>query len=193
MYSSQRHWEGVKDIFRYLKGSSTLGITYGNTSYVSVTDRNKLIAYSDSDWAGCPDSRRSISGYVIMLNCGPVQWKAKAQSIIAVSSTEADYIAASTVCNELVWMKRIMLFLAYSQNNTRLYVDNKSAICIASSSKDDRRTRHIDVRHHLIKGLVSTKQIDLQHISGNDNPADIFTKPETVKMFLSMRNILMRF
>ena len=74
----RRHWEGVKDIFRYLMGSSTLGITYGNTSYVSVSDRNKLIAYSDSDWAGCPDSRRSISSYVIMLNGGPVQWKAKA-------------------------------------------------------------------------------------------------------------------
>jgi len=189
----RRHWEGVKDIFRYLKGTSSLGITYGGNRVVLECDRNVLISYSDSDWAGCPDSRKSVSGYCVMLNGGPVQWKAQAQTIIAMSSTEAECIAAATVCNELVWMKRIMHFLGYIQNSTKLYIDNKSAICIASATKDDRRTRHIDVRYHLIKGLVSSKQIILVHISGLDNPADIFTKPETIKSFLHMRNILLRF
>jgi hypothetical protein len=189
----RQHWEGVKNIFRYLKGTSTLGITYGNNKYVPVCDRNRLIAFSDSDWGGCLDSRKSVSGYAIILNGGPVQWKSKAQSIIAVSSTEAEYIAAATVCNELVWIKRIMSFLNYIQHNTKVYIDNKSAICIASSNKDDRRTRHIDVRHHLIKDLVNKKQVDLIHISGDVNPADVFTKPETIKMFLNMRNVLLRF
>ena len=96
-----------------------------------------------------------------------------------MSSTEAEYIAAATVCNELVWIKSIMHFMNYIQNSTRVNVDNKSAICIACASKDDRRTRHIDVRHHLIKGLISTKQTGIIHISGSVNPAYVITKPET--------------
>ena len=116
-----------------MKSTSTLGITYGGISDVLECNRNKLISYSDSDWAGCPDSRKSVSEYCVMLNGGPVQWKAKAQTIIAMSSTEAEYVAAATVCNEIVWMKRIMQFLGYIQKSGKLYIDNKSAICIASS------------------------------------------------------------
>ena len=87
----RKHWEGVKDIFRYLKGTRLLGITYGGNDIVEC-DRNILISYSDSDWAGCPDSRKSVSGYCVMLNGGPVQWQAKAQTIIAISSTELNIL-----------------------------------------------------------------------------------------------------
>ena len=127
-----------------------------------------------------------------MLNGGPVQWKSKVQSIVAQYSTEAEYIAVSVVCNEIVWIKRVLDFLGYSQHTTSIHVDNRSAICLAESEKDDRRTRHIDVKYHLIKGLVNSKQIVLHHISGTDNPADMFTKSETVKMFMSMRNVILK-
>ena len=186
------HWEGVKNIFRYLRGTSHIGITYGGYDAFHSPDKNRLVAYSDSDWAGCPDSRKSLSGYLIMLNGGPVQWKSKVQSIVAHSSTEAEYIAVSVVCNEIVWIKRVLDFLGYSQHTTSIHVDNRSAICLAESEKDDRRTRHIDVKYHLIKGLVNSKQIVLHHISGTDNPADMFTKSETVKMFMSMRNVILK-
>jgi hypothetical protein len=98
----RNHWEGVKNIFRYLRASSNIGITYGGYSAITSPNKNRIVAYSDSDWAGCPDSRRSLSGYVIILNGGPVQWKSKVQSIVAQSSTEAEYIAVSVVCNEIV-------------------------------------------------------------------------------------------
>ena len=109
---------------------------------------------------------------------------------VVFSGTEAEYIAGSTVCNLLVRITQTIHFLAYSKSNTRLYVDNKSAICIASNSKDDRSTRHIYGRHQLIKGLVSTKQIDRKHISVKNNPAE--TISETIRIFLSSCNILMR-
>jgi hypothetical protein len=127
-----------------------------------------------------------------MLNGGPVQWKSKVQSIVAQSSTEAEYIAVSVVCNEIIWIKRMIDFLGYKQHTTSIHVDNRSAICLAESEKDDRRTKHIDVKHHMIKDLVNSKQVVLHHIPGTANPADIFTKSETVKMFMSMRNVILK-
>jgi hypothetical protein len=191
----REHWEGVKNIFRYLKYTSSLGITYGDKSRFNARNQNVnlLEAYSDSDWAGCNASRRSLSGYVLMLNGGPIQWKSKLQTIVSQSSTEAEYIALATVCNELVWIKRIAAFLHIPQTACTVYVDNRSAICMSESQKDDRRTKHIDVRYHMIKDLVSSKQISLVHIDGKKNPADIFTKSQTIIMFLAMRMLLLRF
>ena len=126
----REHWEGVKNIFRFLKHTSSLGITYGDRSIYSVRNNNlnKVEAFSDSDWAGCPDSRRSLSGYVLMMNGGPIQWKSKLQTIVSQSSTEAEYIALATVCNELVWIKRIAAFLHIRQTTSNVNVDNRSAI-----------------------------------------------------------------
>ena len=128
-----------------------------------------------------------------MMNGGPIQWKSKLQTIVSQSSTEAEYIALATVCNELVWIKRIAAFLHIPQTTSTVYVDNRSAICLSKSEKDDIRTRHIDVRYHVIKDLVSSKQISLVHIAGTKNPADIFTKSQTIIMFLAMRMLILRY
>ena len=186
-----QHWEGIKKILRYLKGTTNLGITYGGNKFTHGDTKNVLSMFTDSDWAACEDTRRSLSAYVIVLNGGPIQWKCKYQSIIAQSSTEAEYISVANACNELTWICRLMSFLCYSQKCVDVYIDNRSAISIASNQKDDRRTRHIDVKYHLIKKLVADKQIRLHHIPGSSNPADMLTKPETNVMFLNMRRLLM--
>ena len=128
---------------------------------------------------------------MIILHGGPIQWKCMYQSIIAQSSTEAEYISVSNACNELTWICRLMSFLSCSQKCVDVYIDNRSAISIDSNQKDDRRTQHIDVKYHLIKKLVADKYIRPHRIPGSSNPAEMLTKPETNVMFLNMRRFLM--
>ena len=86
-----------------------------------------------------------------------------------------------------------MLFIGYKQSCIDIYIDNKSAINIASNLRDDKRTRHIDVRYHVVKKLVFDKVIRLKHIAGSDNPADILTKAQTNQLFLYMRKLILRY
>ena len=160
----------AKRIVRYLKRTVKLGITY-DPAFNSL----QLHGYSDANWGPAPD-RRSTSGFVFYLAGAPVSWQCRRQRTTALSSTEAEYLGISDAVKELLWLRYLMGELGFPQGPNILFIDNKSAISIASNDVSHDRTKHIDIRHAFIRDHVKSKNIKLQWISTDLNHADIFTK-----------------
>jgi len=137
-----------------------------------------LIVYSDSDWAGDHDDRRSTSGSVILLNGSPVVWLSKKQATVALSTAEAEYMAMSAAVQEVKWVHALLVELGCSVPlPIPLYTDNRAAVSISSNeSVPHTRTKHIDVRHHYVRELVQRNWLVVRWIRSEDQLADVFTK-----------------
>jgi hypothetical protein len=166
------HWKSAKRVLKYLAGTREHGLCFGdNDSTLTLT------GYSDADYAGDPDSRRSTSGFVFTLNGGAVTWASRRQPIVALSTMESEYIAASDTCREAVWLRRIIGELDKPlETTTLLLCDNESAISLAQNQEAHKRSKHIDVRYHYISEQVAKKVIKVTYISTKDQLADILTK-----------------
>lgn len=164
----KEHWQAVKRIFRYLRGTSDVGLIYGSDTQCLVT------GYSDSDYAGDVDSRRSMTGYVFTLGGSVVSWKATLQPTVTLSTTEAEYIALTEAAKEGIWLKGLVNDLGLHHDQAIVYCDSLSAICLAKDQVHHERTKHIDVRYHFLR---SEKRIKVNKVGTADNPADMFTKP----------------
>jgi hypothetical protein len=164
------HWEAAKRTMRYLKGTKDYGITLGSTD-------GGLEAYVDADWASQPH-RHSMSGYVIMLNGGPVAWSSQKQPIIALSTAEAEYIALTAAAREVLYLQLLIeeLYDIHSAS-TPVHCDNQSAIALASNNKFHARTKHIDIRYHFVRAHIQNGTFELRYCPTEDNVADAFTKP----------------
>lgn len=167
-----KHWEAVKTILRYLQGTKDYGIKLGGK-------HQPLRGLVDSDHAGDIDTRRSTTGYVFLLNGGPISWNSKLQSTVALSSTEAEYMALSAATQEALWLKGILESLQYKpvSESVQILGDNQGSIKLAKNPNNHQRTKHIDVRHHFIRGAISDKQICVDHIPTEINGSDLLTKP----------------
>nr|GEW73389.1 retrovirus-related Pol polyprotein from transposon TNT 1-94 [Tanacetum cinerariifolium] len=143
----KKHWEAVKWIFRYLRGTSKLDITFGNK-------KPTLVGYTDSDLAGNKDNMKSTSGYLMTFAGGAVSWQSRLQKCVALSTTEAEYVAATEACKELLWLKRFLQELGFKQQRYAVLCDNQSAIHLAKNSMFHKRTKHIDVRYHWIRDAI---------------------------------------
>jgi len=165
------HLAAVRRIIRYLKGTSHRGLCFPAAS--SLT----LLGYSDADYAGCPNNRRSVTGWCMFLGSSLISWKSKKQSRISKSSTESEYRAMSTACSEIIWLRGLLAELGYPQTDaTPLYADNTSAIQIATNPVFHERTKHIEVDCHFIRDAFDSHVISLPHITSTLQLADIFTK-----------------
>lgn len=166
------HWQAVKRIFRYLKETCSWGILYSGGGSEAV-----LMGYLDSDFAGDVDTRRSTTGYVFELSNGPVTWCSKRQESVSLSTTEAEYIAASTATQEAVWLRNLLHDLGHTcRSATKMHVDNTSAIKLTKNSEFHKRTKHIDVRYHFIREQYSKSVIEVLHVPTERQHADVFTK-----------------
>ena len=163
------HWEAVKDVIRYLKGTADFQLTLG-------TSDTGLEAYVDADWASQPH-RRSISGYTVYLHGSPIAWSARKQSLVALSTTEAEYIALTAVAREVLHLQ-VLLEEIYGPVSSPIpiYCDNQGAIALASKTKFHARTKHIDIRYHFVRHLIRTRILDLSYCPTEENVANIFTK-----------------
>jgi hypothetical protein len=170
------HWEAVKRILRYLQGTKDVGIRLGGIS-------KPLTGFSDADWAANVDNRRSCTGYVFYLNNGPVSWLSKLQRTVAQSSTESEYMALATASNEAVWLKSLLNSLGVNCSSVPLKGDNIGSLHLSTHPKDHARTKHIDVRHHLIRQYVADKIVSVEYVCSEENLADIFTKPLTSALY----------
>ena len=180
----KEHWLAVKRIFRYLRGTSDVGLIYGGDSQCSV------VGYSDSDYAGDVDSRRSMTGYVFTLGSSVVSWKATLQPTVTLSTTEAEYMALTEAAKEGIWLKGLVSDLGLHHDQAVIFCDSLSAICLAKDQVHHERTKHIDVRYHFLR---SESRIKVQKIPTADNPADMFTKPVPHSKFrhcLDLLNVL---
>eukprot|EP00253_Pinus_taeda_P009205 PITA_09205 len=179
------HWQAAKRIMRYVKGTKMFEILY------NVSEHSDLIGYIDSDWAESVDDRKSTSGYVFHMGLGAISWASKKQSIVALSTAEAEYVAATAAACQAVWMRRILRSLGQEQAKaTVIFCDNSSAIALSKNSMFHKRTKHIDTRFHYIRELVNNGEIVLEHCRTHEQVADILTKPLDQKSFEFLRKCL---
>ncbi|MFM2333489.1 MAG: hypothetical protein RIQ74_2336, partial [Pseudomonadota bacterium] len=173
-------------ILRYLKGTVHLRLQLGGAKKYP-----ELSAMVDSDWAG-DKSRRSRSGFIIFLNGVPVIWSSKLQKCIALSSTEAEYIAVTAAARMTIWARQILEELGFKQNGpTEISEDNKACIDIAVSSKSHPSVKHIDVRHHFIRERIQDiKDIKLAKVGTDAMVADLLTKQLLYPIFKKHRDSL---
>eukprot|EP00253_Pinus_taeda_P007600 PITA_07600 len=144
-----------------------------------------------SDWAGSVDDPKSTSGYVFHMSSGAILWASKKQPIVALSTAEAEYVAATAEACQAVWMKRMLRSLGQEQaKGTVIYCDNSSAIALSKNSVFHKRTKHIDIRFHYIRELVNNGEIVLVHCKTPEQVVDILTKPLGQKNFEFLRKCL---
>jgi hypothetical protein len=168
----KEHWEAVKWILRYLKGIATHALCFGGSDIV-------LQGYVDSDMAGDKDSRRSTTGYVFTVGGITVSWISKLQKVVALSTTEVEYVAATEASKEMIWLQRFMEELGKKQENNRLYYDSESAIHLAKNSTFHLKTKNIQLRYHFIRFILEDGHLKLEKIHTSQNPADMLTKGVT--------------
>ncbi|GJZ60039.1 putative ribonuclease H-like domain-containing protein [Tanacetum coccineum] len=164
------HFNAVKRIFRYLKGQPKLGLWYPRDSPFD------LEAFSDSNYAGASLDRKSTTGGCQFLGKRLISWQCKKQTIVANSTTEAEYVAAANCCGQVLWIQNQMLDYGFNFMNTKIYIDNESTICVVKNPVSHSKTKHIEIRHHFIRDSYEKKLIQVIKIHTDQNVADLLTK-----------------
>ncbi|TXG46384.1 hypothetical protein EZV62_028112 [Acer yangbiense] len=165
----------------------------GRLMYLTATRPDLMYAVSliSSDYAGDQDDRKSTSGYVFMMGSGAVSWSSKKQQIVTLSTTEAEFVAATSCSCQAIWLRRLLEALHYRQQGPILiYCDNVSAIKLSRNPVLHGRSKHIDVRYHFLRDLCKDGTIDLIFCRSEDQAADILTKPLKLPVFVKLRQML---
>jgi hypothetical protein len=178
------HLVAVKRILRYLVHTQNLGLWYPKGSLFD------LLGYSDSDYVGCKVDRKSTTGTCQFLGRSLVSWSSKKQNCVALSTAEAEYIAAGACCAQLLWMKQTLRDFGCEFNKIPLLCDNESAIKLVNNPVQHSRTKHIDIRHHFLRDHEAKRDIELFHVSIENQLVDIFTKPLDETRFCFLRSEL---
>ena len=182
---SNEHWAGVKRVLRYVKGTLDYGLRFVNS------DTFELSGYSDSDWAGCVESRKSTSGFVFQVGKCCVSWSSKKQPVVALSSTEAEYIALCRAAQETVWLRNLLRDVGFSQAEpTTVREDNQGAIALAKNPKDHPRTKHVDVKYHYTREVIDKRLMKVDYIPTSDMVADTLTKALPRPAFEKFRTLM---
>ncbi|KAH9725713.1 hypothetical protein KPL70_007982 [Citrus sinensis] len=175
------HWIAVKRIMRYIRGTSDVALCYGGSEFT-------VRGYVDSNFAGDLDKRKSTTGYVFTLAGAAVSWVSKLQTAVALSTTEAEYMAATQACKEAIWIQRLLEELGHKQQKISVYCDSQSALHIIRNPTFHSRTKHIGVQYHFVREVVEDGSVDLQKIHTKENLADVLTKPINTDKFVWNRS-----
>ncbi|KAH9651790.1 hypothetical protein KPL70_026888 [Citrus sinensis] len=175
------HWIAVKRILRYIRGTSDVALCYGESEFT-------VRGYVDSDFARDLDKRKSTTGYVFTLAGAAVSWVSKLQTVVALSTTEAEYMAATQACKEAIWIQRLLEELGHGQEKISVFCDSQSALHFARNPAFHSRTKHIGVQYHFVREVVEDGSVDLQKIHTKENLADVLTKPINTDKFVSSRS-----
>mgnify|MGYP000992362219 CR=1 FL=1 len=179
------HWKGVKRILRYLRATVDYGLIYRPVTNPAIS------CYSDADHASDHENRRSISGVLTFLCTGPIGYKAKQQPCVAISTTEAEYVAAAIAAKELVWLNRFIKELGVPiQSQSKLLMDNQSAIKLIKNPEYHERTKHIAIRYHFTRELYESGEFEICYVPSEEELADVFTKALTANKFKHLREAI---
>ncbi|GJV24234.1 retrovirus-related pol polyprotein from transposon TNT 1-94 [Tanacetum coccineum] len=175
------HLEAVKRIFRYIKGTTHLGLWYPKGTGIET------VVYADSDHAGDYVDRKSTSGICTFVGCCLTSWFSKKQTALAISTTESEYISAGKACQQALWMRQALIDYDIRLDDVPIMCDNKGAIDLSKNPVQHSRTKHIEIRHHFLRDNVQKGHISIEKVSSVDNIADILTKPLKRESFNYLR------
>lgn len=182
---TEMHLQATKRILRYIKGTIGFGVLYKKEG------NQELLGYTNSDYAGDQNDRKSTSGYVFLMSSGAVSWSSKKQPVVTLSTTEAEFISATHCACQAVWLKRILKELRHDTcKPTVIYCDSVSAIKLSKNPVIHGRSKHIDVRFHFLRDLTKEGIVELVQCSTREQIADILTKPLKLETFLKLRDML---
>jgi hypothetical protein len=183
----EEHMVAVKRVLRYVAGTRTHGLYYTRRE----EGRARLTGFSDADMAGDVDTRKSTTGIVFFLGGNIITWQSSKQKVVALSSCEAEYIAAATAACQGVWLARLVTDMAGVEPGVpELKVDNQSAIALSKNPVHHDRSKHIDTRFHYIRECIDENRIVLGHVSTEEQLADILTKALGRVRFLELHELI---
>lgn len=198
------HWNAAKRVLRYLKGTRDMGPVYRQQSpdihafvgfkYSGPKDNKevinrRIVAFTDADFGGTPADRRSTSGYINMLCGSVISWFSKIQPTVALSTLEAEYMAMSSGCQDVIWARQLLNGIKEHQDSaTIIYGDNQGCLAMATSSKLSNQVKHIDIRHHFLREKIESKVIAVKYCSTKVMLADILTKSVSRDQFVVLRH-----
>ncbi|KAF0726646.1 hypothetical protein Ae201684P_013689 [Aphanomyces euteiches] len=180
------HWKQAQRVLKYLKGSKSASLEIDGRGQVGDL---QLSAYCDADFANGED-RKSISGYVVMYGSCVLSYRSRKQTIVALSTAEAEYIALADCVKELLWFSELLEELGFPQKTILVHCDNQSAIAIAKNSGQHERTKHISTKYHFVRDNVEKEVIKLQYCPSKMMIADILTKAIPREQFEILRSKL---
>ncbi|KAI9200725.1 hypothetical protein LWI28_012359 [Acer negundo] len=175
------HMDAALRVIRYLKSAPGQGLFFPSNSDF------RLRAYCDSDWAGCPLTRRSTSGYCVFLGSSLISWRSKRQKTVSLSSAEAEYRAMTGACCELTWLRFLLKDLGFTHHEPALlYCDNKAALHIAANPVFHERTRHIEMDCHYVRDKIQDGSVITRYVNSAHQLANVLTKPLGKEIFVPM-------
>jgi len=181
----QPHLAALKRILRYIRGTLDLGL------FLRPSSTSDLVVYSDADWAGCPDTRKSTSGYAVFLGDNLVSWSSKRQMTVSRSSAEAEYRAVANAVAEASWLRQLLLELHVPlRRSTLVYCDNIITVYMASNPVQHQRTKHIEIDLHFVRERVAIGEVRVLHVPTSLQFADVFTKGLPSPVFTEFRTSL---
>jgi hypothetical protein len=167
-----QHWKAVKHLFRYLKNTLDYKLTYSPHSSSEL-----FTTYTDADHAGNPDNGCSTSGYIVKMGTGAISWSSRLQGVVALSTTEAEFVAATSAGQEILWLRNLFAEFGYKITSaSTLYIDNQSALSVAKNPEHHGRMKHLDLRFYWLRNEVEKGSIKMVHLRTDEMPADIMTK-----------------
>lgn len=182
---TQEDWTELKRVVKYLKGTADMKLKLSRLE----TKCDIFFGYADADWAENREERKSNSGFVFKVFGGTVSWSCRKQSCVALSSTEAEFIALAEACQEAVWIKRLLQDLNETPNNPIvIFEDNQSCIKLVHNEKFSNRSKHIDTKYHFVKDYVGKNIVTCKYCPTEDMVADLLTKPLTASRITFLRN-----
>lgn len=179
------HWAAAKRILRYIKGTIGTGITFLRS------DSTLVSAFSDADWAGCVDDRRSTGGFAVFFGPNLISWSAKKQATVSRSSTEAEYKSLANATAEVIWVQSLLEELGVKARQPPcLWCDNLGATYLSANPVFHARAKHIEIDFHFVRERVLNKELEIRFVPSKDQVADGFTKPLPIRNFLEFKHNL---
>jgi Reverse transcriptase (RNA-dependent DNA polymerase) len=180
----QCHWDAVKRVLRYLVFTVESGLVYRFEEQLSC------YGFCDSDYGGDEETMRSTSGYAFVLGGAAIAWSSRLQPTVALSTTEAEYMAACHACKESVWIKELLGEIGYGQKSIVIYSDSMSSIALVKNPIFHKRTKHIKIQWHFVRDLVAEGEVEFSYIHTSMQAADMLTKSATKDVYVMGREML---